>query len=99
MAALTIHHILQAHPRNEQAEGHLYKFVRVGDDYRFVRLTFYETHASLLQDGETADAAGTIAINQKDWYVMDPGSTTLRVGMDPACFDFLNNHLDRPLRG
>lgn len=60
--------------------GALYKWVRVGEEFRFIRVIFYEAHKMLVNDDEIATDAGTIVVNNDFWHCMDRGSMTLKIG-------------------
>ena len=61
-------------------EGGQYKWALVGDEFRFVRVIFYENHRMLVNDGEAATDAGTISVAADRWKTYGLGSITLKVG-------------------
>lgn len=55
-----------------------YKFVKVNEQYRF--LDNSDKHSSVVQEGETAEAAGTIFEYKDRWKLYQSYSSTLQIG-------------------
>jgi hypothetical protein len=69
----TVDDLNQDHPLHKPAESQVYKFIRIGDEYRFSLVDFHcPSHFSLFGDDEAADAAGTISISSDFWRLMRP---------------------------
>ena len=80
---------------SNQRETQLYKWARVNGEYRFIHVIYGENHRMLVEEGEQADNAGTIGINNDFWRVpsLGWGSTTLKVGCDEQAANDLENIL------
>ena len=78
---------------SDQRESKLYKWVRVGEEFRFVHLIFQENHAMAVEEGEEGDSAGTISANSNFWRVVDWGSTTLKIGCSQEAAETLEKNM------
>lgn len=67
--------------KTEVPQEDAWKFVRVGDEYRWLRLDPWTSHKDCVKEGEKADAAGMINVMADCWTILDPWSMTLKVGM------------------
>lgn len=75
---------------SNQRASKLYKWVRVKpagvesdpEVFRFIEVTYGETHRMLVNEGDVPLAAGTISACNDFWRVYDWGSTTLKIGCD-----------------
>lgn len=71
-------------------EGSFYKWVLVDGEYRFIEvLLFGETHAMLLNSGETATDAGSIDVYPDYWINRGYGSTTAACGCSSEAIEAL----------
>ena len=97
---LTVEDLLKRHPNGVVQEGGIYKFVKVNGNFRFVDVSgfFPPGHVDLVDEGETAESAGTVRITHKDWEMLDWQSSTLKVHATPDDADALWRLLARPQR-
>ncbi len=80
-------------------EGSMWKFVRVNGEYRWVEVDILSPgHASLVQEGETAEAAGTLYLYPDFWRMTDPYSSTLKIGAKPSHYYEITELLGKPHR-
>jgi hypothetical protein len=76
----------------------LWKFVRVGGQYRFINAESFFSHRDCVNEGEQAESAGMIRIDSAEWEVYGRYSYTLKVTMDEADSDGLTKLLGLPER-
>jgi len=57
----------------------IYKYVRVGDEFRFADPMMYQ-HSELVKEGEEPISAGSIAVHDDHFYFSGYGSMTLNLG-------------------
>lgn len=79
------------------SEEGVWKYVRVAGQYRFVPSDFHSSHCDCVLDGETAESAGTININDRGWAIYGRYSMTLKVCTDDADTEGLTKLLDKPM--
>jgi hypothetical protein len=58
----------------------LFKWALIGPEFRFVEVDLYESHLELVNEGETATAAGAITVSRNTYKRYSQGSLYLRVG-------------------
>jgi hypothetical protein len=97
---LTVEELLATHPSGDStAEGWTYKFVRIGDEYRFVKIDWHcASHRHMVGETEVADSAGSIRVYGDSWSVADLFSMSLNVGMSSCDDDRITALLGRPRR-
>lgn len=67
---------------NANPKGGVYKFVRLSNEQFIFTLVGHSSleHRQLVQEGETAVAAGTIYLFADSWRISDHYSSTLQLG-------------------
>jgi hypothetical protein len=69
-------------PKYNPDELGVWKFVKVNGEYRWIANSF--EHRQCVEDGETAEAAGTVSLYPEDWKLFQSYSTTLKIGCHEA---------------
>jgi len=94
----TIDDLNTKHPVGEKVESGIYKFVRVGGEYRFVEISFHcPNHADMVGKDEEADSAGAISVTGNNWRLIDGYSSTLELHCGAGIGE-LTKLLNRPER-
>ena len=76
----------------------LWKFVRIGTEYRFCDAAF-GNHAELLDKGEVADAAGIFSLFAGHYIRMEDWSETLKTSYTGREMNELSFMLNLPVKG
>lgn len=74
-----------------------YKFVKVGDEFRFCGNVV--DHCDLVDKGETATSAGAIVLSGNGFVKGRDYSMTLKIGCNAAGWDELAKFLNKPIVG
>jgi len=85
------------HTTNIPTEG-TWKFVKVNGEYRWIEVDMWGggQHKEAVNDGETAEAAGTINIFDNYWRMVDSYSMTLKIGITMTTKDEITSLLNKP---
>jgi hypothetical protein len=75
-----------------------YKTVKVGDEWRFIKTASGVAHNEMVKKGETATAAGIVAIQPGALSILSYWSMTLKLGLTPAHLDELAALFGLPIR-
>jgi len=97
---LTVEDLLARHLLGTLAESEIYKFVRVGDTYRFAEIVMIgcPKHCDLVEEGEGATSAGNICVSSDSWRMLQWYSQTLGVHATPEDEEALTALLLRPVK-
>ena len=77
-----------------QEKGDLFKYIRVGDEFRFCMVVEGEEHSEMLKPGEKADSGGAIITTKDCFAFLYYGSDSCDCDTDPDDLRLLEEKLE-----
>ena len=79
-------------------EGGFFKFIQVNGEFRFIKVTFAESHSDMLKRGEMATGAGAVMVFNHHWRFSGYGSRMLSIDCSEECGAALRAVIGRECR-
>ncbi len=83
--------------RLKEKDDTIFKFVKVNGQYRF--FSYHLTHKDLVEPNEVAEAAGIMSFDGIDLVMLDPYSSSLKVGCSGNEYEELGALFKTRVRG